>query len=159
MYDAPVIDQAFDWIAGTVGMRRIGVVFCTLVVLGAAVIRYPAAIGEANDTVAHNAALDYADREIAGGNGVVADQTAMYEARSLIPPGGTYRVVTGIKQPTFSDLTLPYIDSYATYFLLPRRPSRGAPWVLCYGCDAARYPGGKVVWKDDEGISIIKLPQ
>jgi len=152
-------ERVLDWIAGTVGLRRVGVLFCVAVVLVAAVLRYPSAISEANDAIAHNAALDYADREVAGGNSVVADQAALYEARSRIPLDGTYRVVTGDRQPTFSDLTIPFISDYATYFLLPRRPSQAAPWVLCYACDATRYPEGEVVWKDDEGISIIKLPQ
>ena len=151
--------RALDWIAGTVGMRRVGVLFCVIAVLVAAVTRYPSAISKANDGIAHNAALDYADREVAGGNLVVADQAALYEARSRIPPDGTYRVATGETQPTFSELTIPFISFYATYFLLPRRPSETAPWILCYACDASRYPDGEVVWKDDEGISIIKLPQ
>ena len=151
--------RVLDWIAGTVGMRRLGVLFCVAVVLVAAVIRYPAAISDANDTIAHNAGLDYADREFGGGNSVVADQAALYEARSRIPADGTYRVVTGGKQPTFTDLTVPFVSSYATYFLLPRRPSATASWIICYACDAAKYGSGKVVWKDGEGISIIALPR
>ena len=154
-----MMGRALDWIAGTEGMRRVGVLFCVIAVLAAAVTHYPSAISELNSGIAHNAALDYADREFAGGNSVVADQAALYEARSRIPLDGTYRVVTGETQPTFSDLTIPFIFSYATYFLLPRRPSPTGQWVLCYACDATRYPDGKVVWKDDEGISLIELPR
>jgi hypothetical protein len=154
-----VLARALDWLAGPSALPRLGVVFCVVVALIAAVVRYPAAIREANDTVSHNAALDYADREIAGGNGVVADQAAMYEARSRIPGGATYRVVTGAKDPSFSELTIPFIEDFATSFLLPRRPSPTAPWVLCYGCNSSLFPNGEVVWNDGEGISIIKLPQ
>jgi hypothetical protein len=140
-------------------MPRLGVVCLVLVALAAAIVRYPSAIADANDTIAHNAALDYADREIAGGNSVVVDQAAMYEARSRIPAGATYRVVTGAKQPSFNELTIPFVAEFARSFLLPRRPSPTAPWVLCYGCDGSRFPNGEVVWKDDEGISIIRLPR
>jgi hypothetical protein len=154
-----VLARSLDWLARPTALQRLGVMFCVLVALVAAIVRYPSAIREANDTVAHNAALDYGDREIAGGNSVVADQAAMYEARSRIPAGATYRVVTGEKQPSFSDLTIPFVAEFARSFLLPRRPSPTGPWVLCYGCDGSRFPNGEVVWKDDEGVSIIRLPQ
>jgi hypothetical protein len=151
--------RILDWLASPWALQRLGVVFCVIVALSAGVVRYPSAMNETNNIIAHNAALDFADREFAGGNGIVVDQNALYEARSLIPSDASYRVVTGAKQPTFSDLTIPWIAAFATSFLLPRRPSLSAPWVLCYGCDAARLPHGEVVWKDNEGISIIKLRQ
>ncbi len=159
MYDRAMTARALDWIAGTTGMRRLGVLFCVAVVVVAAVSHYPSAISSANDTIARNAAFDYGDREFAGGNSVIADQAALYEARSRIPPDGTYRVVTGAKLPTFTDLTIPFISMYSTYFLLPRRQSETAPWIICYGCDATKFNNGSVVWKDDQGISIIALPR
>jgi len=153
-----VLARGLNWLAGPTAVPRLGVIFCASVALVAAVANYPSAIREAHSEVSHYGALDYSDREIAGGNEIVVDQAAIYEARVRIPPRGTYRVVTGTNQPAFSALTIPNIAGFATSFLLPRRPSESAPWVLCYGCDRSKFADGKVVWEDDEGIAIIRLP-
>jgi hypothetical protein len=152
-----LLTRALEWLSGPTALPRLGVVFCVVVATAAAAARYPAAAVDADDLASRNAALDYADREIAGGNGIVADQTAMYEARSWIPRDGTYRVVTGTKQPAFSDLTIPWVALFANSFLLPRRQTDRAPWILCYGCDEARFPGARLIWKDGEGISLLRV--
>ena len=54
-------------------------------------------------------------------------------------------------------LTEPYIDQFARYFLMPRRPSSDAEWILCYGCDQASLERpADVVWDDGAGISILR---
>jgi len=138
---------------------RLGVVFCVAVAVVAAALRYPAALGELGDEASRNSALSFADREIAGGNGIVVDQAAMYEARARIPADGSYRFALGDALRTDDPLTRSSVEGYARYFLLPRRPDPDAPWLICYGCDLAQYgPGARVVWQDDANISIVRLP-
>lgn len=105
-----------------------------------------------------NSDLSFADREFGGGNGIVLDQQAAYAAAALIPPHATYRLLTGsgLKEPT--SLTLPFVESWFRYFLMPRRPASNAPWLICYGCDISKL-GAKYTprWQDDRGISIGRL--
>ena len=45
------------------------------------------------------------------------------------------------------------------YFLLPRRTSPDAPWILCFACDRSAYPGAAPVWEDaEEGLAILSRP-
>ena len=67
------------------------------------------------------------DREIAGGNGVVDDQQAVYEARARIPSDATYHVAVSDDFEAESVLTVPYVTNYFEYFLMPRRPAEGRP--------------------------------
>ena len=80
------------------------------------------------------------------------------EARSLIPADGRYRIVSGPNVDGATELTEPYIDQFARYFLMPRRPSPDAKWILCYGCDpeALEVPSD-VVWDGENGISIHRV--
>ena len=74
----------------------------------------------------------------------------------LIPVDATYHVAVGPDYQGGSDLTRDNVAGYYRYFLLPRRPAEAAPWVICYGCDTTVYgSGAKVVWQDDEGVSIV----
>jgi hypothetical protein len=121
-------------------------------------IYLPRAISALGDNAANNASLSYSDREVAGGNGIVVDQAAVYEARGLIPPGAKYRVVTGsgVKDPT--NLTPLFVDAWYRSFLMPRRPAADARWIICYGCDVAKLGGHyTVVWQDDRGISVGRI--
>src|SRR5262249_32204046 len=119
-----------------------------------------AVLRELDNDASRNAALSYSDREIAGGNGLVADQKAVYAARGLIPRHASYHVAVSPSFEGGTDLTKGNVASYYRYFLLPRRPAERAPWVVCYGCDTSAYGAdAKVVWKDDEGISILRVPQ
>ena len=70
--------DVLDWPHGT---RRLAVVACVGIVVSAAVVHYPDALGEADARADGNAAMSYADREFAGGNAVVADQGGLYWAR------------------------------------------------------------------------------
>ncbi len=105
-----------------------------------------------------NSELSFSDREFSGGNGVVLDQQAAYAAEALIPRHANYRLLTGsgLKDPT--SLTLPFVESWFRYFLMPRRPADDAQWIICYACDIPKL-GGQYTprWQDDRGISIGRL--
>jgi len=146
------------WVEWPLGPIRVGVVFLVAVTVVAAVIRLPSAIERLGDDANGNAHLSYTDREIAGGNGVVEDQLAAYEARARIPPDDTYHVAVSDEFQAKSSLTVPYVANYFHYFLVPRRQAEGAPWVVCYGCDLAAYgEDTQVVWTDGNGISIARV--
>jgi hypothetical protein len=116
---------------------------------------YVQALSHLGDTASANSRLSYADREIGGGNSIVVDQEAVYEARGLIPPSAHYRVVTGGRLRNATSLTGSFVDGWYRSFLIPRRPSPTARWVICYGCDIAALGGTYTVrWQDDNGISI-----
>ena len=79
---------------------------------------------------------------------------------ALIPEDGSYRIVPGPRVEGATELTEQYIDQYARYFLMPRRPDPGAEWIICYGCD----PEGlerpaRVVWDGGGGISILEATE
>jgi hypothetical protein len=109
------------------------------------------------DTADTNASENFDDREFAGGNSLVVDKRALYEARARIPEDGTFLVVAGPNVVDATELTEPYIDQFARAFLIPRRPAPDADWIICYGCD----PQGlgrpaNVVWDGGNGISILE---
>ena len=148
---------ASRWTEWPEGPIRVGVVFLVATALAAVVVTYPSLLRELGDDAAKNSALSYADREIAGGNGIVVDQGAVYAARSLIPKGARYHVAIG---PDYvgDELTRDHVASYYRYFLLPRRPAEEASWIVCYGCDRSAYGDlAEVVWSDDEGVSILEI--
>lgn len=126
--------------------------------LALGVVYWFRAVDRLGDTATTNAGLNYDDREFAGGNSLVVDKGALYEARSLIPDDGRYRVLTGSRVTGATDLTEPYIDQFARYFLMPRRPDPDAPWIICYGCDLSALTGmPEVVWNNGAGISILHI--
>ncbi len=149
------LSSLLEWPAG---IARLGAAALVAVTIAFALGYFPRAIDRLGDEASRNAALSYPDREVGGGNSILPDQLAAYEARALIPLHETYRVVTGTRLTKSTPLTLDFVDDWLTYFLMPRRPSRSASWVVCVGCDPAalgtRYG---VVWKDDVGISIGRL--
>jgi hypothetical protein len=146
------------WLEWPAGVIRVGVVFLVCVTTVAVVVHYPALLRKLDRDATRNSSLSYADREVAGGNGVVADQSALYEARGRIPENESYHVAVGADYEGGSDLTIPFVESYYQYFLLPRRPADDAPWLICYGCDLEQYGArAEVVWESDEGISIARI--
>lgn len=146
------------WIEWPIGLMRVGVAFLVATAAVAVVVAYPRVLDELGDHAARNSALSYSDREVAGGNALVVDQQAVYVARGLIPEDATYHVVVGEGYEGGSNLTPNYVDSYYRYFLLPRRPSEDASWIVCYGCDLSVYgPDPEVAWEDGEGISIVRV--
>ena len=116
---------------------------------------YAQALSHLGDTASANSRLSYEDREIGGGNSIVVDQEAAYEARGLIPPSAHYRVVTGGRLRNATSLTGSFVDGWYRSFLIPRRRSPTASWVICYGCDIGALGGAYTVrWQDANGISI-----
>lgn len=143
-----------EWPAGPI---RLGVVLLVVVTTATSLWRYPEVVGDLGESASRNSALSYTDREIAGGNDVVQNQRAVYEARARIPQTAAYRVAVGDALEPESPLTIPYVASFYHSFLVPRRPAENAPWVICYGCDLDAYgPDAEVVWSDGEGISIVR---
>jgi hypothetical protein len=141
------------------GVARFGVVLCVAVALAYGLVYAVRAIDHLGQDARKNAALNYDDREFAGGNSLVVDKGALYEARALIPENETYRVVAGPGVTGATELTEPYIDQYVRSFLMPRRPSADARWIICYGCDVASLGEGfTVLWQDDFGILLGRLP-
>jgi hypothetical protein len=134
------------------------IAYCVAVMVVAIVVRYPDAFRDANASARANARLDLLDRKIGGGNSVVPDQGLLVEALGRIPPDGTFAVAVGDRRPGWTDLTATFAETYARYFLLPRRAAPDAPWILCFACDRAAYPGAEVVWEGDDGLSILKRP-
>jgi hypothetical protein len=135
---------------------RVAVLACVGIAVVASAYRYPATFSELNRTARANASQSFTDREIAGGNAVLPDQELMYQARARIPESDAYEVAVGEPVEGWSDLTVDHASGYATYFLLPRRPSAGAPWVICLTCDRGRYPGSVVWERSEEAVSIIR---
>ena len=142
-------------------MQRVvrgGVVACVCAVVVFSVVYLVRAVDRLGEAADANAAANYDDREFAGGNSLVVDKRALYQARALIPEDGLYRVVAGPRVEGATELTEPYIDQYARYFLMPRRPSADAEWILCYGCDPADLDlPAEVVWENGGGISILRV--
>jgi hypothetical protein len=141
--------HAFSRVAAAVGVA---------LALAVAAVYYPKALSQFGDTSSTNSSQAYDDREIAGGNSVIVDQQAAYEARALIPAKAAYRVVTGSRLREKTELTETFVGDWFRYFLMPRRPERNAQWVICYGCDVSTLGGSYAVrWQDGKGISIGKV--
>ena len=107
-----------------------------------ALVYFVKAVDRLGDTARTNAAQNFDDREFAGGNAVVVVNRPLYEARALIREDETYRVIAGPGVDGATELTAPFIDHYARYFLMPRRPSPDARWIICYGCDRSELGDG-----------------
>ena len=136
---------------------RSGVIACVVMAVVFGLVYLVRAVANLDEAADVNAAANYDDREFAGGNSLVVDKRALYQARALIPEEGTFHVVAGPGVDGATELTEPYIDQFARYFLMPRRPSPGAEWILCYGCDtAALEQPADVVWDNGAGISILR---
>ena len=134
---------------------RLGVAVCVCVASGLGVVYLVRAVDRLGDQASANAAANYDDREFGGGNSIVVDKRPLYELRALVPPDGSYRVVPGPNVAGATELTEPYVDQFARSFLMPRRPSPEAEWILCYGCDPATLEQPtEPVWEGGNGISI-----
>jgi hypothetical protein len=154
------VRQISWWLEWPAGSFRIGVVFLVAVTAMAVVLEYPAIFRDAESRASNNSSLSFADRDVAGGNALVADQAAVYEARGRIPEDATYHVAVGDEYAGGSDLTVPFVASFYRYFLMPRRQAEKAPWLICYGCDIEQYGSrAEVVWQSPEGIAIARIDQ
>lgn len=148
------------WLEWPAGVIRVGVAFLVAATVVAVALRYPAVLRDAGRDATANSDLSYSDREIAGGNGLVVDQDAVYAARGLIPEDSSFRVLVDPGYPGESSLTVPFVHSFYHYFLVPRRLSDDAPWIICYGCDLSSFGSrATTVWEGDDDISIVRLEQ
>lgn len=141
--------------------RRLVVLFCVGVTLVALAWLYPQAFADANRTARANAGLDYVDRELGAGNSVLPEQAIALEARGRIPEDETFAVAAAAEPlPGWGELSDPgSLENYMRYFLLPRRLSSDAPWIVCFACDRSAYPGAEAVWEDDaNGLAILRRP-
>jgi hypothetical protein len=138
---------------------RVGVAACVCAAVALGLVYLVYAVDDLGERASANAAANYDDREFGGGNSLVVDKRALYQARALIPPDGAYHIVPGPHVDGATELTEPYIDQFARSFLMPRRPrsSSDAEWILCYGCDVATLEvPAEVVWTNGGGITILR---
>jgi hypothetical protein len=139
-------------------LARLLVMLIVAIAACVGLLYYVKAVSQLGDIASSNSSLGFADREIAGGNSILVDQRAAYEARGLIPEEGAYRVVVGPNLRERTELTETYVSGWFMYFLMPRRPRDTARWVICYGCDTSTLGGSYAVrWHDDKGISIGRV--
>jgi hypothetical protein len=138
---------------------RIGVALCVAVAVALGLVYFVKAIDRLGEDASGNASANFDDREFGGGNSLAVDKDALYEARALIRPDGKYRVVPGPGAEAANELTEQHIEEFARYFLMPRRPAADARWIVCYGCDLSQLPGLQLVWRNDAGIAIGRLPE
>ena len=132
------------------GLVRLAVVLCLAVAVAVGLVYFAKAVDKLGDDAKANASANFGDREFAGGNPLGVDRDALIEARDLIPEHGTYRLVVS---PSTTN-----IGQFARYFLMPRRPTRDARWVLCYDCDLASLGADlHVVWQNHAGIAVGRL--
>ena len=146
------------WLEWPQGVVRVGVAFLVGAAVTAVIVSYPGVLREAGRAATRNSDLSYSDREIAGGNGLVADQAAAYAARGLIPESDTFKVLVDPSFKGGSAETVQFVDSYYRYFLMPRRPAESPPWIICYGCDLGPYGDrGQVIWQGEDDVSIVRV--
>jgi hypothetical protein len=158
-YPPPTEDRVAPGPLRAVGIRQLLIAYWLVVVALAVLVRYPEAFRDANRSARANAALDVLDLQSGGGNSVIPDQRLLFEARGLIPRDGTFAVALGPRQEGWTDLTATYAETFLRSFLLPRRAAGDAPWILCFACDRGTYPGARVAWEGDDGLSILERPQ
>ena len=136
-------------------VQRVAVIVAVLAATGVSIVYFAKALSRLDSLATANSQLSFADRDIAGGNSIIIDQQAAYEARSLIPVTSTYRVATGSLLKNATPLTTGFVANWFTYFLMPRRPADDARWIVCYGCDTTKIQGRYIIfWHDDNGIAI-----
>jgi hypothetical protein len=147
------------WIEWPGGPIRIGVLFLVATAAIAVAVAYPGLVDEAGDEAGTHSAQSYIDRAVAGGNGLVANQEAVFAAWALIPTHAGYHVAVAPDYTGGDELTQGHVASFYRYFLVPRRPEESASWIICYGCDIDEYgPRAEVLWRGDDDVSIVHIP-
>ena len=136
---------------------RVGVIGIVAIACAVAAVYYVNAIRDLDKKASDNSTLDFGDRQIAGGNAVVISQDSLVFARAIIPPTATYHVVTGPNLGETTGFEI-YVEDYFRYFLMPRRPSDDASWIICYGCDTSQWGDRYEVLADTgNGVTIGRL--
>jgi hypothetical protein len=144
--------------SGPISHLRLGVALVGLVVCLSAAVGLGQSLGKLDTRIKHNASLDYLDRIVAGGNGIVGSQALAFQAKAWIPEGDTYQVVFGPALQAPSELTRPYAGDFLRYLLFPRRQVAGSRWILCYGCDREAYGGRfETLYDAGDGYTLGRL--
>src|SRR5438093_7300229 len=107
---------------------QLGVLVVVGLASALAIVYFAKAMSQLDEVATTNSRLSLADRAIAGGNSIIVDQQAAYEARALIPRSESYRVVTGSPVKDATSLTATFVGTWFRYFLMPRRPADEARW-------------------------------
>ena len=68
---------------------------CVVVAIAFGLVYFVKTADRLGDAAETNASENFDDREFGGGNSLVVDKRALYQARALIPEDGTYRVLAG----------------------------------------------------------------
>src|SRR5262249_10843938 len=111
---ADVVVELLEW---PYGIARLAAASCAVIAIAVLLYEVPHVVRTLGSEAHANASLSFADREIAGGNSILVDQIAAYEARGLIPPDAPYRVVTGPNLKKSTPLTLQAVGQWLSYFL------------------------------------------
>lgn len=146
--------------AGDERIARAVAAAAALLILGACVVGSVQVVRERGAKAGANSRLDFADREIAWGNGWMLSQNALYAARSLVPADADYTVEKGDESAFEDPLTYAFAEGYLRYWLMPRRQLGGARWVVCMRCEHDELgDGAKLLWEDaDAGVAIVERP-
>jgi len=140
------------------GLARLAAAASAMVAVAVLLYELPHAVHTLGREDGKSSALSFADRDIAGGNSIVVDQLAAYAARGLIPEDEPFRVVVGPNLKQATPLTAQAVSPWFNYFLMPRKQTGDAQWVVCYGCDTSKLGGSyTALWQDDKGISVGKV--
>jgi hypothetical protein len=107
--------------------------------------------------ISQNKGIPWHERQVQAAFGLQVSRGFLIAARAVMPPGATYRLVTGHDLHGQAPPVWSALPALVAYALLPRRTAQDARWLLCYGCGFERYPG-VVVW-EDMGVAILRLPR
>lgn len=130
-------------VTGLDGVRRLSpgrtlALLALAALLAAALWQAPDAFRQVSGAADRLAAETPLERSLSGALATDVDRSFLVAARSLVPPGATYAVVTGSGVQVSTPVTLDAVAPFAAYWLLPRRlvrdPKR-ADWVLSFGGD------------------------
>ncbi len=138
--------------------RRIATLALLAIMAVTILVQVPRALRTLGDRASRSSSFSYDDRLFATGNGIIPNKDLLYEAAASIPARGSYRFVLGDRPVANAKPLMLYASLFATYYLMPRRPSPDAHWVLCLGCDPQTL-GGHVttVWSDQQGSSLLRV--
>jgi hypothetical protein len=96
------------------------------------------AVREAIEQRGDTSGLSMREKELAGARSVDLDPAPIERAKSLIPAGSTFAVVTDETYPFRHEITRTSAPTFAAYWLLPSRrvsEPEAAAYVLFYGRD------------------------
>ncbi|MGZ4411403.1 MAG: hypothetical protein ACXVY8_04645 [Gaiellaceae bacterium] len=137
---------------------RVGIAVSLLVIAVTVLVQLPRALKNLGDRATRSSSFTYEDRAFAAGNSIIPDKQLLYEAKAWIPARGSYRVEVGPRPVTGAMPLTRYAGLFATYYLMPRRPSPDARWALCLGCDPGSLASHvTTLWSDHNGSSLLRI--